>query len=97
MRCGAGGPYFLSESTTTEGPRLFDFLLAFARSFGSSKGDHMKPALNKFTLALRLILMGTLLSGTAFASCGDTNKSKPGASLLPQLWDGQSGYFNTGR
>ena len=53
----------------------------------------MKSALNKFTLALGIILVGTLLSGTAFAGCGDTNKSKPGTSLLPQSWRGQSGSF----
>ncbi len=42
----------------------------------------MKSALNKFTLALGIILIGTLLSGKAFAACGDSAKSKPGASLL---------------
>jgi hypothetical protein len=57
----------------------------------NSKGDHMKSALKKFTLALGIILIGTLLSGKAFAACGDSAKSKPGASLLPQSWDGQSG------
>src|SRR5207237_10931045 len=51
----------------------------------------MKSALNKFTLALEIILIGTLLSGKAFAACGDSAKSRPGASLLPQSWDGQSG------
>ncbi|HEY4054379.1 MAG TPA: hypothetical protein VGL74_11575 [Terriglobales bacterium] len=51
----------------------------------------MKPAFSKFAIALGVILVGTLLSGTAFAACGDNGKSKPGASLLPQLWDGQSG------
>ena len=53
----------------------------------------MKSALNKLTLALGIILMGTLLSGEAFAACGDSIKSQPGASLLPQLWEGQSGSF----
>ena len=53
----------------------------------------MKSALKKFTLAFGIILIGTLLSGKAFAGCGDTAKSKPGASLLPQMWDGQSGSF----
>jgi hypothetical protein len=47
----------------------------------------MKSALNKFTLALGIILTGTLLSGNAFAACGDYGKSK----LLPQAWDSQSG------
>jgi hypothetical protein len=46
----------------------------------------MKPALSKFTLALGIILMGALLSGSAFAGCGDQGKSKHGASLLPQSW-----------
>ena len=49
----------------------------------------MKPALNKFTVALGIILMGMLLSGNAFAACGDTSRSK----LLPQSWSGQSGSF----
>ena len=53
----------------------------------------MKPALGKFTLALGIILMGALLSGSAFAGCGDQGKSKPGASLLPRSWNGQSGSF----
>ena len=51
----------------------------------------MKSTFKKFTLSLGIILMGTLLSGKAFAACGDIAKSKPGASLLPQSWDGQSG------
>jgi hypothetical protein len=53
----------------------------------------MKSVLNKLTLAMGIVLMGTLLSGEAFAACGDSTKSKPGASLLPQLWEGQSGSF----
>lgn len=51
----------------------------------------MKPALNKFTLALGFILMGALLSGQAFADCAGQGKSKPGASWVPQSWDGQLG------
>ena len=47
----------------------------------------MKPAFNKFTLALGIILMGTLLSGTSFAACGDYSKYK----LVPQAWGGQTG------
>lgn len=47
----------------------------------------MKPAFNRFALALGIVLMGTLLSGNAFAACGDHGKSK----LLPQAWDGLSG------
>jgi hypothetical protein len=47
----------------------------------------MKSAVHKLTLALGLILMGTLLSGTSFAACGDYGKSQ----ILPRSWDGQSG------
>jgi hypothetical protein len=47
----------------------------------------MKSAVNKFTLALGIIMMGTLLSGQAFGGCGDI-KFKPGASVVPQSWDG---------
>ena len=51
----------------------------------------MKPALNKFTLALGFILMGALLGGQAFARCAGQGKSKPGASWVPQSWGGQLG------
>jgi len=51
----------------------------------------MKPAFEKFAFAVGIILMGTLLSGTALAACGDQSKLKPGASLLPQSLNGQSG------
>ena len=51
----------------------------------------MKPALNKFTLTLGIILMGALLSGQSFAACAGQVKSKPGASWVPQSWDGQLG------
>jgi hypothetical protein len=50
----------------------------------------MKPAVNKFTLALGIILVGALLSGSAFAGCGDLGKLKHGASLLPRSWNGQT-------
>jgi len=50
----------------------------------------MKPALSKFTPVLGIILMGALLSGSAFAGCADQGKSKHGASLLPQSWNGNS-------
>jgi hypothetical protein len=53
----------------------------------------MKSALTKFAVTLGIILIGMLVSGEAFAGCGDSTKSKPGASLLPQMWDGQSGSF----
>lgn len=48
----------------------------------------MKPAVNHFAIAVGALLMATLLTGTSFASCGDS-KSK----LVPQAWDGQSGSF----
>jgi hypothetical protein len=57
------------------------------------KGDHMKFAVSKFTLVLGIILTGALLSASAFAGCGDQGKSKHGASLLPQSWNGQLGSF----
>lgn len=53
----------------------------------------MKPAVSKFTLALGIILTAALLSGSAFAGCGDQGKSKHGASLVPQSWNGQFGSF----
>lgn len=56
----------------------------------------MKPALNKFTLALGIILVGALLSGSAFAGCGDLGKLKHGASLLPRSWSLESGSGRTG-
>lgn len=49
----------------------------------------MKLAINKFAVALGIILIGTLLSGTSFAACGDYSKSK----VVPQSWNGQSGLF----
>jgi hypothetical protein len=60
---------------------------------GFKRRDHMKPALNKFTLALGIILMGALFSGQAFASCGGPGKSTPGGSFVPQSWNGQLGSF----
>jgi hypothetical protein len=53
----------------------------------------MKPALSTFTLALGIILMGSLPSGNAFAACEGQGKFNPGASLLPQSWNGQLGSF----
>jgi hypothetical protein len=53
----------------------------------------MKPAVSKFTLALGIILVGALLSGSAFAGCGDQGKSKHGATVLPRSWNSQSGSF----
>jgi hypothetical protein len=53
----------------------------------------MKPELSKITLALGIILMGTLSSGKALAACGDLTKVKARPSLLPQSWDRQAGSF----
>jgi hypothetical protein len=50
----------------------------------------MKPALSKFTIALGIILVGTLLSSTAFAACGDATSFQHGA-LVPQSWNGHLG------
>jgi hypothetical protein len=51
----------------------------------------MKSVFGKFTLALGIILMGTLLTTQVFAACADQGRSKPGATLSPQVWDGQLG------
>src|SRR5437764_15330808 len=53
----------------------------------------MKAPLQEVALAGRMSLIETLLSGNAFAGCGDSTKSKLGASMLPQRWDRQSGSF----
>lgn len=49
----------------------------------------MKLALNKFGLALGILLIGTLLGGNAFGACGNYRKSK----VVPQSWNGQSVSF----
>jgi hypothetical protein len=45
----------------------------------------MKPSFTKFTLALGIALIATVLTATANASCGD---SKAGTTLHRQSWDG---------
>lgn len=49
----------------------------------------MKLALNKFGLALGILLIGTLLGSNAFGACGNYSKSK----VVPQSWNGQSVSF----
>jgi hypothetical protein len=49
----------------------------------------MKPVVNKFAVVLGTILVGMLLSGNAFARCGDYANFKPSALLLPQFSEGQ--------
>lgn len=49
----------------------------------------MKLALNKFGLAMGILLIGTLLGGNAFGACGNYTKSK----VVPQSWNGQSVSF----
>jgi hypothetical protein len=51
----------------------------------------MKPAVSKISLAFGIILMGTICSSTASASCGDFTKIKARPSLLPQSWSHQAG------
>jgi hypothetical protein len=60
------------------------------------EGDYMKSASGKFTLALGIILVGTLLTTQAFAACGDQAKSKPGATLSRQSWSPGSGNGTSG-
>jgi hypothetical protein len=55
----------------------------------NSKGDHMKAIFKKMTVALGLVVIGTILTATANAECGDLQRYKPGASLLPQAWQEQ--------
>jgi len=52
----------------------------------------MKTSVTKFTLALGVALIATVLTATANASCGD---SKAGTTLHRQSWDG-FGSFPTG-
>ena len=49
----------------------------------------MKHAFSKFEIALGILLVGMLLSGTSFGACGHYDKSK----VVPQSWDGQFGSF----
>jgi hypothetical protein len=51
----------------------------------------MKLKLSKISLALGIILMGTLSSGKASAGCGDFTKIKARPSFLPQSWSRQTG------
>ena len=49
----------------------------------------MKAILKKMTVAMGLVLIGTILTAAANAECGDLQRYKPGASLLPQAWQEQ--------
>jgi len=49
--------------------------------------------LRKVTLALGIILMGTLPGVKAFAACGQYGKVKAGAHLSPQSLSGRSASF----
>jgi hypothetical protein len=49
----------------------------------------MKSAFTRLTLALGILLIGTLLSGKSFSACADYGKPK----VQPQSWNGQSSLF----
>ena len=49
----------------------------------------MKAILEKMTVAVGLVVIGTILTAAANAECGDLQRYKPGASLLPQAWQEQ--------
>lgn len=53
----------------------------------------MKSAVSKISLAVGIILVGTLANGRASAACGDFTKIKARPSLLPQSWHRQVGSF----
>lgn len=48
----------------------------------------MKSALIKLSRVMGIVLLGTLLTGTAFAGCGDAARAH--GTLVPQSWNGQS-------
>jgi hypothetical protein len=49
----------------------------------------MKTSFSKFEVALEILLVGVLLSGTSFGACGNYGKPKS----MPQSWNGQTGSF----
>ena len=49
----------------------------------------MKAIFKKMTVALGVALIGMILTAAANAECGDLQRYKPGASLLPQAWQEQ--------
>ena len=49
----------------------------------------MKAIFKKMTVSLGVALIGMILSAAANAECGDLQRYKPGASLLPQAWQQQ--------
>jgi hypothetical protein len=52
----------------------------------------MNTIFKKLAVVLGVALMGSLMTATASAACGNTQPAKPGASLKPQSWHGQN-YF----
>lgn len=52
-----------------------------------TKENDMKSALIKLPMVIGIVLLGTLLTGTAFAACG-TNLQH--GALVPQSWNGQT-------
>jgi len=50
----------------------------------------MKPARIKLSMVMGIVLLGALLTGTAFAGCGDVARLQHGA-LVPRSWNGASG------
>src|SRR5579864_9703841 len=52
-----------------------------------TKENDMKPALIKLPMVMGIVLLGTLLTGTAFAGCGDAARAH--GTLVPQSWNGQ--------
>jgi hypothetical protein len=49
----------------------------------------MTTIFKKLTVALGIVLMGTILTATANAECGDSRIAKPKTSLQPQSWQEQ--------
>jgi hypothetical protein len=54
----------------------------------------MKAILKKITVALGVVVIGTILTAAANAECGDLQRFKPGASLQPQSWQ-EPGQFGS--
>lgn len=48
----------------------------------------MKALFKKMTAALGLVMIGMILTTAANAECGDKQRYKPSALLLPQAWQG---------
>jgi hypothetical protein len=52
----------------------------------------MKTTFRKFAVVLATALIGTFLTATANAGCGNLQQIKPGASLHRQSWQGQGDF-----